>query len=200
MLHKKLVPLFVMLLLCWPVAAWAQGRLLTIDDIFDPVKKIEFGGSPPADLKWLNDGEHYLQGKKDAGVTRLMKVNARTGEAIPFFDAAKMEAALTKLPAISAADASRLARADSYKMNAAQTAVLLNFNLDLIYYELSGDTATRLTTDPMEESEEDFSPDGRAVSFVRGNDLYVIELATRRERRLTKTGGEKLLNGKLDWV
>lgn len=189
-----------MLLLCWPIATRAQEKLLTIEDIFDPVKKIEFGGSPPADLKWLNGGEHYLQSKKDGDVTRLMKVNARTGEAVPLFDASKMEAALTKLPAINAADARKLAHADSYKLSPAQTAVLLNFNLDLIYYELSGDTATRLTTDPAEESEEDFSPDGRTVSFVRGNDLYVIELATRRERRLTKTGGEKLLNGKLDWV
>lgn len=189
-----------MLLLCWPLAARAQEKLLTIEDIYDPVKKVNFAGSPPADLKWLNDGEHYLQSKKDGGVTRLLKVNARTGEAVAFFDAGKMEEALAKLSSMSAADAKKLAHAGSYKLNPAQTAVLLNFNRDLIHYELNGGTATRLTTDPAEESEEDFSPDGRTVSFTRGNDLYVIELATRRERRLTQTGGEKLLNGKLDWV
>jgi dipeptidyl-peptidase-4 len=65
---------------------------------------------------------------------------------------------------------------------------------------LNTDTAMRLTTDPAEEQEEDFSPDGRAISFVRGNDLYVFDLAGRRERRLTKTGGETNLNGRLDWV
>jgi dipeptidyl-peptidase-4 len=200
MRHKKLVTLFVTLLVCWPIAARAQGRLLTIEDIYDPVRKVNFSGTPPTGLEWLKDGEHYLQSKKEGGVARLLKVNARTGEAVPLFDASKMEAALKKLPAINGSDAKKLAHASSYKLSPAQTAVLLNFNLDLIYYELNSDTAVRLTTDPAEESEEDFSPDGRTVSFVRANDLYTIELATKRERRLTKTGGEKLLNGVLDWV
>jgi dipeptidyl-peptidase-4 len=189
-----------MLLLCRGGAALAQEKTLTIEEIFHPDKKVNFSGTPPADVEWLADGEHYLQSKKEGGLTTLWKVNARTGDAAPFFDAAKMEAALAKLPAISRDDARKLAHDDSYKLNPAQTAVLLNFNLDLIYYELGSDTAARLTTDPEEETEEDFSPDGRAVSFVRANDLYVIDLSTRKERRLTKTGGEKALNGVLDWV
>jgi dipeptidyl-peptidase-4 len=189
----------VTLLLC-QCAALAQEKALTIEEIFHPDKKVNFSGTPPADVQWLADGEHYLQSKKEGGLTTLWKVNARTGDAAPFFDAAKMEAALAKLPAISKDDARKLAHDDSYKLNPAQTAVLLNFNLDLIYYELNSDTAARLTTDPEEETEEDFSPDGRAVSFVRANDLYVIDLSTHKERRLTKTGGEKTLNGVLDWV
>src|SRR5215204_4731678 len=191
--------LFALLVLC-PPAAFGQEKLLTVEDIFDPAKRVNFSGSPPSGLEWLADGEHYLQGRREGRTTTLMRVNARTGEAAPLFDAAKMEEALRKLPAVSAEDASRLAHQSSYKFNPAQTAVLLNFNLDLIYYELNSDTAARLSTDPDEETEEDFSPDGRAVSFVRKNDLYVIDVATRRERRLTKTGNEKTLNGVLDWV
>ncbi len=197
---KNLGLLLFALLILRPSAASGQEKLLTIEDIFDPVKRVNFSGSPPAGLEWLADGEHYLHGRRADGTTTLMRVNARTGEAAPFFDAAKMEAALRKLPAVSAEDARRLAHQSSYKMNPARTAVLLNFNLDLIHYELNSDTAARLTTDPDEETEEDFSPDGRWVSFVRKNDLYVVELAGRRERRLTKTGNEKTLNGVLDWV
>ena len=189
-----------MLLVCLPVAARAQEKLLTIEDIFDPVKKVSFSGAPPAGYEWLKDGEYYLQHKKEGGVTHLLKVNARTGELVPYFDEAKMESALRKLPAVGEEDAKKLAHASSYKLNPAQTAVLINFNLDLIYYELNSDTAVRLTTDPAEESEEDFSPDGRTISFVRAGDLYTIELSSRREHRLTKTGGEKMLNGRLDWI
>jgi dipeptidyl-peptidase-4 len=202
MKHKKLVPFFVTLLLCFAVvaAARAQGRLLTIEDIYDKDKKVNFGGTPAPELVWLNDGEHYIQSKGEKDNAQLLKVNARTGEAVPFFDASKMEAALKKLPAVSRDDARKLAHAKSYHLNPAQTAVVINFNKDIIYYELNSDAAARLTTDPEEEFEEDFSPDGRMVSFVRANDIYVIELSTRRERRLTKTGGEKTLNGRLDWV
>src|SRR5436305_1567545 len=209
MRHKKLIPLLVVLLVCCPAWAAAQEKLLTVEDIYDPAKKVNFSGPPPASIEWLGDGEHYLQSgtehKMERGgvlilTTQLMKVDARTGEAAPFFDAARMEAALRKLPAVSADDARKLAHRASYKLNPAQTAVVINFNLDLIYYELNSDTATRLTTDPEEEFEEDFSPDGRMVSFVRRNDLYVIDLATRRERRLTQTGSETTLNGRLDWV
>ena len=191
--------LCALLLLC-PAAARAQQKLLTIDDIYDPAKKVSFSGTTVSGLEWLKDGEHYLQSRKAEGGSVLMRVNARTGEAAPFFDAARMEAALAKLQGVSAAEAKSLAHESSYKLNSAQTAVLLNVAHDLVYYELNSDAATRLTTNADEEAEEDFSPDGRWVSFVRGNDLYVVEVKTRAERHLTKTGDEKTLNGILDWV
>ncbi len=191
--------LFALLLLC-PALARAQQKLLTIEDIYDPLKKVSFSGTPAAGLEWLKDGEHYLQSRKEGGTSVLVRVNARTGEAAPFFDAARMEAALAKVQGVSAEEAKTLAHQDSYKLNRAQTAVLLNAAHDLVYYELNSDAATRLTTNAEEEAEEDFSPDGRWVSFVRGNDLYVVEVKTRAERRLTNTGNEKMLNGILDWV
>ena len=205
MRHKNLFPVLALVLLCCPAAARAQQRQLTIEDIYDPAKRIKFGGTwgstpPPPDLVWTSDGQSYLQGKTESGVTQLLKVNALTGSAAPFFDAPKMEAALSKLPGVSADDARRLAHSSEYHLNPAQTAVLFNFEGDLIYYVLNGPVAVRLTSGPEEEFEEDFSPDGRMVSFVRGNNLYVVDLATGRERALTSTGGERRLNGRLDWV
>jgi dipeptidyl-peptidase-4 len=188
------------LLLLRPAAVGAQEKLLTIDDIYDPAKKVSFSGTPAKERVWLEGGEHYLESMKRGDSAALMKVNARTGEAAPFFDAARMEAALSKIQGVSAEEAKSLAHEDSYKLNRAQTAVLLNVANDLVYYELNSDAATRLTTTPEEEAEEDFSPDGRRVSFVRRNDLYVVDVKTRAERRLTKTGDEKTLNGILDWV
>ncbi len=46
-----------------------------------------------------------------------------------------------------------------------------------------------------------FSPDGKRAAFVRDNDLYVVDLATMKETRVT-TDGEwnKVLNGATDWV
>jgi dipeptidyl-peptidase-4 len=45
-----------------------------------------------------------------------------------------------------------------------------------------------------------FSPDGKKVAFVRDNDLFVTDLATRRETRLTTDGGPDVINGTTDWV
>jgi dipeptidyl-peptidase-4 len=45
-----------------------------------------------------------------------------------------------------------------------------------------------------------FSPDGSKAGFVRDNDLYVTDLATGRETRLTHDGGEQIINGTFDWV
>ncbi len=43
-------------------------------------------------------------------------------------------------------------------------------------------------------------PGRRLVGVHRGNDLYVVDVDHRRERRLTTDGGPQMLNGKLDWV
>jgi dipeptidyl-peptidase-4 len=53
------------------------------------------------------------------------------------------------------------------------------------------------------EDDEDFklSPDGKTVSFVRHADLWVLDLASGKARRLTEDGVEgEILNGKTDWV
>src|SRR6185503_12474943 len=180
----------------------AQNKLLTIDDIFDPVKKVNFSGSTPT-IRWLKDGNHYLLTNEASrrDLPRLQKVNAATGEAVPFFDAAKMQAAFAALPGVSAADARQLANRSNYSLNPAETAALINWSNDLFYYEFGSDRAIRLTSNPEEEVGEGFSPDGKMVSFVRENNLYVEGLGMqRRERALTRDGSAKILNGRLDWV
>ncbi len=44
------------------------------------------------------------------------------------------------------------------------------------------------------------SPDARHVAFVRDHDLYVTDLASGEERRLTFDGSETIINGTTDWV
>jgi dipeptidyl-peptidase-4 len=45
-----------------------------------------------------------------------------------------------------------------------------------------------------------FSPDGDHVAFVRDHDLFVTDLGTGEERRLTFDGSETIINGTTDWV
>jgi dipeptidyl-peptidase-4 len=196
--RNVLVALFVASL---SVSAFAQQKLLTIDDIYDPGKAVNFSGTVP-NVHWLKDGRHYLLANSSsrADVPRLQRVDAVTGEAVPLFDSRKMQAALLTLGGITEADARSLANRGTYQWNNDETALLLNWNNDLFYYELGSDKALRVTNDPEEEVGETFSPNDRLLGFVRNNNIYVYDLANRSERRLTTDGGPKILNGRLNWV
>ncbi len=201
-MYKRFSPVLILVLFAIQgLNVRAQNKLLTIDDIFDPQKRVNFSGTP-VNPRWLKDGVHYIVASKDrAAFPRLLKVNAVTGKSEPFYDAAKMQAAFAALPGLSKEDARRLANQTTYEFNPAETGVLINFANDLFYYEFGSDRAFRLTSNPDEEVGEGFSPDGRMVSFVRGGNLYVEDLSMqRRERALTRDGSETILNGRLDWV
>lgn len=46
-----------------------------------------------------------------------------------------------------------------------------------------------------------FSPDGKFVSYVRNdNNIYIFNLKTKKERQLTRSGNETLLNGHFGWL
>ena len=198
---KRSYALFILVfILCQAAAVLAQEKQLTIDDIFDPAKRVNFSGTP-ANPRWLKDGIHYIVVSKDKTASpRLLKVNAITGKSEPFYNAARMEAAFDALSGIGKDVAKRLANQTTYQMNPEETAVLINQANDLFLYEFGSDRAIRLTNNPEEEVGESFSPDGKMISFVRSNNLFVEDIATQRERALTRDGNPKVLNGRLDWV
>ncbi len=160
---------------------------------------INFNGSPAGGMRWLEDGEHYLQARDGA----LRKVDAATGRSERFFDPAPMSAALAKLPTIGDRAAKQMAENPGLNMNRARTAALFEHENDLYYAALDGSVAARLTSTPAPEEDASFSPDGKFVAFVRSNDLWVVDVATGgggTERALTQGGTDLVRNGKNDWV
>src|SRR5205823_3492199 len=71
----------------------AQNKLLTIDDIFsaDSARQVRFGGTPVA-VQWAGDGKSFRQMVNG----RLMRVDALTGQAVPYFDSGLLAAALVR--------------------------------------------------------------------------------------------------------
>ncbi len=196
---KKIKLLFVMLFVFSSLAR-AQEKLLTIDDIFDSQKRVSFSGKPTAGVRWLVDGTSYSQLQPgEGGSLGLYRVDAKTGKTTLFHDASKIQAALTTA-GLKAENAMKLAGQPSFDFNRAQTATLLNSDNDLYFYDFSSGAVKRLTNNADEEKEADFSPDGRMVSFVRGNNLFIVEVASGNETQITNDGSEKFLNGILDWV
>ena len=97
-------------------------------------------------------------------------------------------------------DAQRLLRSPDLVFNGDYTKAIVTFADDLYLCDFSANRASRLTTAPGDEDEPTFSPDGSKVAFVRQNNLFVVDTATRREAALTTDGAARILNGKLDWV
>ena len=185
----------------------AQQRALTVDEIYDPELRVDFSGQTPSGLTWLSN-TRYLQCERDqaSGATRVLSVDADTGDAEPLLDIEELEAALAGVPGMSDAAARRAVRAGRFVWNPDHTAVVMNISNDLYYFgaqdrdPFGTARVRRLTRDPAEESMPSFSPDGTLVAFVRDHDLVVVTVDQRREWALTQDGNADLLNGELDWV
>ncbi|MEO7658185.1 MAG: S9 family peptidase, partial [Pyrinomonadaceae bacterium] len=195
---KKIHYLFVAII-AFSSAVFAQDRLLTLDDIFSPdsAKRVRFAGTPVA-AQWAADGRSF----KQVIGGRLMRVDAVTGQAVPYFDSGSLSAALQRTGS-KAEDANAMANSPQLQFNSDESAILINDAKDLWVYDLATRSLKRLTNNRDEEKEEDFSPDGRFVSFVRGNNLFVVDVAKANEKQLTRDGREgdkQIFNGYLDWV
>ena len=177
----------------------AQDRLLTIDDIFspDPAKRVRFAGNQVF-LQWAPDGRSFKQVQNG----RLMRVDAVTGNAVPYMDSARLAAALART-GMSVSDATAMANSTNLQFNSNETGIVIAQANDLWYYDVATGETRRLTNNKDAELEADFSPDGKYVSFVRNNDLFVVDTAKGNEKQLTrdgKTGDKAIYNGYLDWV
>ncbi len=75
-----------------------------------------------------------------------------------------------------------------------------NFDSDLFLLRLETGTFSRLTENKEAELGVLFSPDGKRVAFVRQHDLFVVDLDSGQETRLSHDGADNLLNGELSFM
>lgn len=169
---------------------------ITFEEVFESDHAPNFNGSPVGGISWLEDGEHFLQVKDG----RLYKVGAGTGKAEPAFDWKPIAAALEKLPTIDRRTADGIARRTGQRWTKDRSAFVFDHQNDLYYCKTDGSQAVRLTSSPQREELWSLSPDGQFVAFVRDNDLWVVDVATQKERALTTGATETLRRGKADWV
>jgi dipeptidyl-peptidase-4 len=172
---------------------------LTVDSIYHPERRVAFSGSPLPDISWL-DASTYLATRAASDGSEWLKVDAVSGRTSPLFDAERMISALASIPGVTRTEAALVTRSDDLMLNPAKTGALVTIADDLYVYDFVTGKPVRLTTAAGEEEEATFSPDGRQVAFVRGNNLFALDIASQRERALTTDGNRETLNGKLDWL
>ncbi|MEO8772084.1 MAG: S9 family peptidase [Ferruginibacter sp.] len=70
---------------------------------------------------------------------------------------------------------------------------------DDLFIDINNETI-QLTNDADVESNPTMSPDGSYVAFTKKNDLYTINIATKKETRLTEDGSDVIMNGYGSWL
>ena len=103
-----------------------QQKLLTLDDLYDPVARVNFGTptSPRGGYTWINNKEYLrVRDSRSQEGTRpeIVRVDAATGAETPLFDQTRLASALGSVPGIAADEATRLSRLRTYVMNPART-------------------------------------------------------------------------------
>ena len=196
-MFTRLIPLVAACVMV-VLSSQAQDRLLTLDDLYDPKKKIDFSGSYPSGLRWSADGVHYLQaGDEDRPYRR---VDAVSGRAETLYSIELLTETLVRDEGFTKTQAKKAVRQGSRKLSPLEDAVLVDLEKDLFLYLLKEDRMVRLTDTEADEKEASFSPSGQVVAFVKANDLHVINVEGGEELALTNGGGPNVLNGLLDWV
>jgi dipeptidyl-peptidase-4 len=151
------------------------------------------GGFSSGILGWEDDDHYLIQERDGEGNSVVMSVDARTGkkEVSDFRDPRRELAA--SLPDGFTAGMGSAFSAD-------MKSIVLSKDNDLWYFREGADGPVQLTSDDAVENNPAFSPDAMKVAFTRGRDLYVVDIKSARETRLTFDGGEKIYNGWASWV
>ncbi len=171
--------------LAGPLAA--EERRLTPERLHaDP----PLAGALPTDVAWHPDGKRLTYLRPKNGATDLCALDTGTGRETVLVPGAQVR--------LSSGD--KPLPLTGYAWSPRGDSLLFAHKGDLSLVDAAAGTVRALTRTPETEEFPEFSPDGRRVAFARKGDLYAIELATGRETRLTSSGTETVLNGRLDWV
>lgn len=190
----------------------SHAEALTVARIFaDP----DLAGSRLREPKFSPDGRYvtYLQGKADnKDQLDLWAFDTRSGTARVLVDSRKLVGDDEKLSAEEEARRERQRTASlrgivEYEFSSDGKRLLIPLGGDLYLYDLESQSSndksgpvTRLTRSASYETDAKLSPAGRYVSFIRDQNLFVIDLRTRQEHAITTDGAGLVQNGVAEFV
>ncbi|HEX6939341.1 MAG TPA: S9 family peptidase [Longimicrobiales bacterium] len=181
------------------VPAQVTAQRITVERIFGSG---DFRLEGLAPRQWMRDGARFALVERNSrtGATDLWIEDARSGERTRLIDGATLVPPGARDPiAIEAFDFS----ADESKVliyTNSQRVWRQNTKGTYYVYDLETRRLTPVSTRPGWQMFAKLSPDGTKVGFVRDNDLFVTDLGTGEETRLTRDGSENIINGTFDWV
>jgi dipeptidyl-peptidase-4 len=170
---------------------WAAKKPVTIDALLDTPSNHH------GPIVWAPDGTRFITTEREA----LSLYDVRTGKDREIIALDKLDKAAVKPPEPAVFDwTNRRVDESEVQWFSDGKRLLVAESGDLFIVDIGKGKFDALTETADFERDPKLSPDNRYVSFRRGPDLYVIEIASKVVTRLTTNGSETLLNGQLDWV
>lgn len=188
MRYIKILAIFLL-----SVPVFAQG--ITVEKIW---KKFEFRSMGVDGFNTLKDGDRYTQLDQEGNLTLsyISKPN---------------EAPIILLKAKDLNYRGKEFAVEDYRFDESERKILLMTSITPIYrrsysavfflYDLDSRSLEPLSEEYSPQTLAEYSPDGKKVSFIYKNDLYVKDIATQKVTPITSDGKRnKIINGTTDWV
>ena len=166
----------------------AQKKNFTYDEVFSARGRM-FTSSLPRLSGWL-DATHYLETKMENDSRVMMKVSAKSGKSTLYLDFSKYDIVL---PEEFLLDNSETSTDDLNHF-------LFRKENNLYYFNRTSEEFRQVTYSDSEEHNPTFSPDAKKIAFTRDHDLFISDLVTGEETRLTFDGDKRIYNGWASWV
>jgi dipeptidyl-peptidase-4 len=155
------------------------------------------GGPIAGEPVWSPLGTSFAY--REGGELKIYDVASRSARTLVRFDEMNQAA---EAPPSSDGDAweNRRVLSPALSWTPQGDQLLYTFSGDLFLIHAKTGKWRQLTKTPSTEADPKFSPDGTRIAFRRAWNLYVMDLASAKETRLTANGSDTLRNAGLDWV
>jgi dipeptidyl-peptidase-4 len=199
-MQKQLTRYFVALVICLPFVANAQEkqRFASMDEALQ-AGGILGGRQGPRNVNWIEGGKRYSYIDRDqrTGQPVIRAYDPATGRDTLLFTSAGLMFPGTNDPFAYdsfewAQDSRHLVFQSNFQPIFRRSGIS-----DFYIYSLA-DRSMQLATKGARTGE--LSPNGATLGFERGGDMYVTNLSTHQEKRLTRDSSEHVFNGHFDWV
>ena len=192
---RKLVLLAFALSCFIPVRSQGIKKEITLEDVW---QNYSFYARPPEEVTPMKDGEHYCMLENEIMINEYeyksaenVKTIVRTSQLIP--EGSKEGISI-----------------DKFEFSNDETKILIATNTEQIYrhssisdyyvWDIKTSKLTKLSNGGKERLAS-FSPSGTKVAFVRENNLFIKDLVSGKENKITSDGLiNNIIYGTTDWV
>lgn len=170
---------------------YAQDKQITQEEIWDGT----FSQERLQSLQSLNNGKEYVVLNRENGVASIDVYDYKSGE--------------KSRSLVSSANLDQISSFQGFELSDDESKILLSTEVEQIYrrssrgvyyiYNTAAGSLTKLSDKKVQEPT--FSPDASKVAYVFENDIYIFDISSGEETRVTSDGEKnKIINGITDWV
>ncbi len=194
---KKTIITLIISLIIISLGAQSQDTLqdITLKEIWSEYK---FYPRSVRGIKSLRNGKEYTMIKKGS----IIVYDYKNGDSITTL--------VNKIDLITEDKKDTIKKITSFSMNKSENMFLFPTKTEMVYrrssksdfyvWDSKAKNLKQLSTGG-KQSLAEFSPDGSKIAFVRDNNIFVVEIETWQERRITNDGKiNSIINGTCDWV